>query len=128
MSSRAWRISSLSPVPPGQDQTRTGIPSRVTAIPTMTWGQVVAVILAVAVGAKPLAGGGIRVVGIGASASVLVVSHRLVGVVDLDIGAGRVEEQQVHLKIEQVGDPVVGLLRQRGSDLQQPVPRPVAGL
>jgi hypothetical protein len=33
-----WRIRPESAVFPGQDQTRTGIPSRVTAMPTMTWG------------------------------------------------------------------------------------------
>ena len=39
MSPRTWRIRSVSPVLPGQDHTRTGMPSRVTAIPTTTWGR-----------------------------------------------------------------------------------------
>ena len=38
---------------PGQHHTRTGIPSRVTAIPTTTCGQVVAGVLGLAVGAEP---------------------------------------------------------------------------
>ena len=39
MSSRTWRIRSVSVVLPGQDHTRTGMPSRVTAIPTTTCGR-----------------------------------------------------------------------------------------
>ena len=39
MSSRTWRIRSVSVVLPGQDHTRTGMPSRVTAMPTTTWGR-----------------------------------------------------------------------------------------
>ena len=42
MSSRTWRIRSVSVVLPGQDQTRTGMPSRVTAMPTTHLGQVIA--------------------------------------------------------------------------------------
>ena len=38
-SALTWRISPESAVFPGQDQTRTGIPSRVTAMPTMTCGR-----------------------------------------------------------------------------------------
>ena len=39
MSSFTCRISAESPVSPGQHQTRTGIPSLVTAMPIMTWGR-----------------------------------------------------------------------------------------
>ena len=39
MSSFTWRISAESAVFPGQHHTRSGIPSRVTAIPMTTWGR-----------------------------------------------------------------------------------------
>ena len=39
MSFLTCRISPVSAVLPGQHHTRTGMPSRVTAIPTMTWGR-----------------------------------------------------------------------------------------
>ena len=52
-SSLTWRISGESVVLPGQHHTRTGIPSRVTAIPTTTCGQVVAGVLGLAVRAEP---------------------------------------------------------------------------
>ena len=39
MSSLTWRISAESLVFPGQHHTRSGIPSRVTAIPMTIWGR-----------------------------------------------------------------------------------------
>ena len=39
MSSLTWRISAESSVLPGQHHTRTGIPSRVTAIPITICGR-----------------------------------------------------------------------------------------
>ena len=59
---------------------------------------------------------------------VLVAGNGAVGVVGDEVGAGRVEEQQVGLKTRQLGDPAEDLLLQGAADLQQPVHRPVTGV
>ena len=60
--------------------------------------------------------------------SVGVPRHHRVGLVHLEVGAGRVEEQQVHLEVEQIRHRPVHPLGQLGLHLQQPVHRPVAGV
>ena len=128
MSSLTWRISAESAVFPGQHHTRSGIPSRVTAIPITTWGRSSRWSLDLpqvrnpAVRSSPPSG----VVPAGDGAAVLVAGNRVVGVLRDEVGAGRVEEQQVDLEAEQVRDPVEDLLLQGAADLQQPVHRPVA--
>lgn len=47
-----WRINAESAVLPRQHYQRTGIPSRVTVMPT-TWGKSVAVVLGLAEATKP---------------------------------------------------------------------------
>jgi hypothetical protein len=53
MSSGTWRINAELAVFPGLHHTRTGIPSRVTAIPTTTCGRSSRESLDFVVGAKP---------------------------------------------------------------------------
>ena len=53
---------------------------------------------------------------------------RRVGSLDLEVGGGRVEEQQVDLEVQQVGHREVHGLGQVRFDLQQPVHGPVAGV
>jgi hypothetical protein len=57
---------------------------------------------------------------------VLVAGDGLVWLVELEVGGGGVEKQQVDLKVEQVGDLVEHLLFEGVFDLDQPVHRPVA--
>ena len=124
-SSLTWRISGESEVLPGQHHTRTGIPSRVTAIPTMTWGRSSRESLDLPWRAEPrlrrrarrrLPGrrparrpappSGAAVRSLSASvlddAAVLVAPDRLVGLLGLEVGAGGVEEDQVDFEVEQV--------------------------
>ena len=60
----------------------------------------------------------------------LVAGDRGVGlpVVGFEVGGGGVEEQQVHLQVEQVSDPVVDLLAHHLLDAEQGVHRPIARL
>ncbi len=51
-----------------------------------------------------------------------------VGLVEFEVGAGGVEEQQVHFQVQQVGDVVIHRARQLWGYLDQPVHRPIAGL
>ncbi len=60
--------------------------------------------------------------------AVLVPRHRLIRLAGLEIGGGRVEEQQIHFKVQQVGDLEVRLFREVGLDGEQVVHRPVAGV
>jgi hypothetical protein len=98
--------------------------------------QVVAVVFGLAVAAKPrlasvLATRTLAVpvaVGVGSGHATLVASDRGVRLVELEIGGGGVEEQQVDLEVEQVGDLAEDLPLQGSVDLQQPVHRPVAGV
>lgn len=76
---------------PGHTQTRTGIPVRVTARPTTTCGRSGPVVLGVAEAAQ----------GLGLSLASLL---GLVLLLDLEVGRGGVEEEQVDLEVEQVGD------------------------
>ena len=76
----AWSL-----VLPGQHQQRTGIPSRVTASPMTICGRSLRWSLEC-----PYAGGA-------------APSSRVLGVA-FEVGGGGVEEQQVDLKVEQVGD------------------------
>ena len=130
MSSLTWRISAESAVFPGQHQTRSGIPSRVTAMPITTcgrssrWSLDLPQVRNPAVRAPRPRGAGVPA---GTAAAVLVAGNRVVGVLRHEVGGGGVEEQQVHLKAQQVTRPG----RRPASpgsprDLQQPVHRPVA--
>jgi hypothetical protein len=74
----------------------------------------VAVAVALAVVADPLA--------------VIVAGNRFVRLGQLEVGGGGVEEQQVDLEVEEIGDLVEHLLLQVVFHLVQPVHRPVAGL
>jgi hypothetical protein len=56
----------------------------------------------------------------------VLTNRRLIGRLTLEVGRGRVEEQQVDLKVQQVRGLEVHLLRKLVLDLQQPVHRPGA--
>jgi len=56
----------------------------------------------------------------------VLAGHRRVGLLGLKIGGGRVEEQQVDLEVQQVGDLEVHLLAELLLHLEQPVHRPIA--
>jgi hypothetical protein len=71
-----------------------------------------------------LAGRGLLVVGEDLAAP--VAGHRLIGVVGHEVGAGRVEEQQVDLEVQQRGDRPKHLPLDLRCGLDQPVHRPVA--
>ena len=88
--------------------------------------QVITAVLGLAVSTEP--GGLVRVGAVFASGLLAppVPQHRLVGLVQLEIGAGGVEEQQVHLQVQQVRHLVVDLPFQPAADRIQPVHRPVA--
>ena len=89
-------------------------------------GQVVAVVLGLAPGAEPGLLAVFRIMPAGDGAAVLVAGDGLVGLFRLEVGGGRIEEQQVNFKVQQVRDLVEDLPFQLVSDLQQPVHRPVA--
>jgi hypothetical protein len=59
---------------------------------------------------------------------VVVAGHRFVGVLQLEVGGGGVEEQQVDLEVEQVRDLVEHLALQVLPDVVEPVHRPVADI
>ena len=89
--------------------------------------EVVAGVLGLAV--RPEAGLAVRVRAAGGHGLAAVVARNVpVCLFCLEIGRCRVEEEQVHLKVEEVGDLVVGLLGQDRLDLQEPVHHPVAGV
>jgi hypothetical protein len=135
---------------PGQHHTRTGIPVRVTQggvggvarpaphphrdpgagdrHPDDDLWQVIAVVLGLAIGAEPRLGRAVAVGGVSQRGAALVSHHGGVGVVEFEVGRGRVEEQQVDFKIEQGRDLPEDLLLQGAFDLQQPVHGPVAGI
>jgi len=83
-------------------------------------------VLEFAVGPEPgrLALG--RLVRIAGYVPVLVPGHGFVFLAELEVGAGGIEEQQVHLEVQQVRDLVKDLPLLRILDLVQPVHRPVA--
>ncbi|MEV0272394.1 hypothetical protein AB0H43_26760 [Hamadaea sp. NPDC050747] len=58
----------------------------------------------------------------------VVAPEQVVGLVEFEVGAGRVEEQQIDFEVEQVGDAVVDRPGQRRFDTDQVVHRPVAGI
>jgi len=58
----------------------------------------------------------------------LVAGQRLVGLVRLEVGRGRVEEQKIDLEAEQAGDLVEDLALELALDLEQPVHGAVAGV
>jgi hypothetical protein len=66
-------------------------------------GQVVAVVLGLAGGAEPRGLAVLRVIA-ASGVTVLVAGGRGVGLLCLEVGGGRVKEEQVHLKVEQVRD------------------------
>jgi hypothetical protein len=91
--------------------------------------QVVAVVLGLAVAANPrLLAVTIAVAGLGQPVAALVPGDRRIRLIQLEVGGGGVEEQQVDLEVEEVGDLAEHLALQGGVDLQQPVHRPVAGV
>nr|WP_165959715.1 hypothetical protein [Nonomuraea longispora] len=81
--------------------------------------EIVARILGLAIGPEPgfVAG----VLPVGGLLAPLVAADRPVGLPELEVGAGGVEEQQVDLKVEQVRDLVEHLLLQLVTDVVQPV-------
>ena len=60
--------------------------------------------------------------------AVAITEDGLVFLFRLQVGGGGVEEQQVHLEVQQVGEVVEDLPLQVAGDLRQPVHRPVAGI
>jgi hypothetical protein len=58
----------------------------------------------------------------------VLVEHIGLGLVALEVGAGRVEEQQIDLEVQQVRGREVDAFDELRLDLQQPVHRPVAGV
>jgi hypothetical protein len=103
MSSFTCRISAESAVFPGQHQTRSGIPSRVTAMPMTTWGRSSRWSLDLRQVRNPASS---------VTKYVLAVSRG----------------KQVDLEPEQARGPVEDLPLQGLADLQQPVHCPVAGV
>ena len=83
-------------------------------------------VLGLAVGPEPGAACPPAAFSASGDVAVLVPRHRLVFLVELEVGAGGVEEQQVHLEVEQVRDLAEDLPLHRVADLVQPVHRPVA--
>jgi hypothetical protein len=79
------------------------------------------------VGAEPCGVVRVRVISGGLLAAP-VPGHFFVGVLQLEVGGGGIEEQQVHFEVEQVGDGEVHLLFQLAAHGVQPVHRPVAGV
>jgi hypothetical protein len=59
---------------------------------------------------------------------VLVAGHGLVGVFQLEVSGGGVEEQQVDFEVEQVRDLVKHPDLELFADVVEPVHRPVAGV
>src|SRR3954471_12229115 len=121
-SSLTWRISGEPAVLPGQHHTRTGIPSRVTAIPTTTWGgrrgsPWTSRDCGTPPGrSRPPAAYRCcrRAVGVGLDdPAVVIAPERLVGVLGLEVGAGGVEEDQIHFEVQQVRDRVEHPARER---------------
>jgi hypothetical protein len=141
MSVLTWRISLASPVlpGPGPHPHRDAFAGHGNADDDL--GQVGPVVLALAVGAEPdrralvLLVTGVAAVGLGGAVRVdgldpaaRVAGYGLIGLVEFEVGRGRVEEQEVHFKVEQVGDLAEDLLFQVGCHVVQPVHRPVAGI
>jgi hypothetical protein len=58
----------------------------------------------------------------------VLIEHIGLGLVALEVGGGRVEEQQIDLEVQQVSGLEVHLLGELVVDLQQPVHRAVAGV
>jgi hypothetical protein len=128
MSSLTWRINAESEVLPGCHHTRTGMPSRVTAIGDHDLRQVISGVLGLAVGAEPDTVAAFGILGCRGRVAAPVADHRRIGVLDLEIRAGGIEKKQVNLEIKQVGDLMVDRLGQLVTDLEQPVHRPVTGV
>ncbi|MFC5993775.1 hypothetical protein ACFQE5_06055 [Pseudonocardia hispaniensis] len=77
----------------------------------------------------PRTAGGVGAGGLlGAAVSALVAGHGRVRLVDLEVGGGDVEEQQVDLTVQQACDLPEHLALQLRGDLDQPVHRPVTGV
>ena len=81
--------------------------------------------LVTALAAGPVLAGGVIA---GDGVAVLVPQDWLVLDLHLEVGGGGVEEQQVHLQVQQARDPVEDLPLQGVPDFQEPVHRPVAGV
>ena len=78
--------------------------------------------------AEPRRLGRVPVAGVVPAVALPVAGDGLVRLLQLEVGAGGVEEQQVHLQVQQVRDLVEDLLLQVVLHLVEPVHRPVAGL
>src|SRR5271170_799341 len=110
---------------PAPDPDRDPVPGH--GHPDHDLGQVIAVVLGLPVGAEPGVLAVFRVILAGEGVAVLVARDRLVGLFGHEVGGGGVEEQQVDLEVQQVGEVVVDLPLQLLLYLQQPVHGPVAG-
>ena len=126
MSSLTWRISAESLVFPGQHHTRSGMPSRVTAMPMTTWGRSSRWSLDLPQVRNPASRPSPSPAPSGTGLALLVAGDRGVGLLRHEVRGGGVEEQQVDLEAEHLGGPVEDPLLQGLADLQQPVHRPVA--
>ena len=111
----AWRISSWSEALPGQHQERIGIPGDRHRDHHL--GQVIAMILTLA----PEPEGG-------ADHVAVLIDEVLLLLIALEVGRGRIEEQQVDLEVEQIRGREVDRLGHLLVDLKQPVHRPIAGV
>jgi hypothetical protein len=103
ISSLTWRISVESAVLPGQHHTRTGIGVPGDGHTDHDLRQIVAGVLRLPPGLKPRHGHAVAVavavaVVLGRRVAPSVACHGGVGVLQLEVGAGGVEEQQIDLE------------------------------
>jgi hypothetical protein len=73
-----------------------------------------------------VAGGGVG--GGGLDTATFVAGHGFVGLVEFEVGRRRIEEQEIHFKVEEAGDLPEDLLLQLWGHLVEPVHGPVAGV
>ena len=102
---------------PGQHHTRIGIPVAGDRHRDHDLGQIIAMILAVPAHPERLS-----------DDVAVLVEDVLLGLVALEVGRGRVKEQQVDLEIEQIGGREVHRLGELVLHLQQPIHRAVTGV
>jgi hypothetical protein len=116
---------------PGPDADRDPVPR--DGHPDHDLRQVIAGVLRLAEGTEPDLIRGLAVLFSGCAvvrqeAALVVAGDGFVGLLQLEVGAGGVEEQQVDLEVEEVSDLVEHPLLQVVGHLVEPVHRPVAGV